>query len=241
MAYIHEETIAGDTLIVRNHYSNRWKKKNLVRKPPTDTSSDSQIDSHKRRDIWELTIRLNHNFHPGDYYITFTYKPDERPDVVQAKKDRTDLLRKLRRLYKKNDTELKFIAVTEFGKKGALHHHIVMNADVDYREISKLWSKGRAHLTTLEPDREYSNLASYIVKSRKAWKEGGGKGRMWTCSKNLVRPPTKRWIVKANAYLSVPRNKKGYILRKDTLHEGINQEGFPYQNYIMMRSRGDPP
>lgn len=242
MAYIHEETIAGETLIVRNHYSNRWKKRNLRREPPTDKTERSQIESHNRRDIWELTIRLNENFYPGDYYMTFTYRPEERPQTIeQAKKDRKDLLRKLRRLYKKNETELKFIASTEFGKKGALHHHFAMNGDVDVREIYKLWDKGFIDLKPLTKDREYSKIASYFIKGRKQWKEAGGKGRMWTCSKNLVRPETKKWIVKANSFLKNPRNKKGFIVLKETLHEGINQDGFPYQNYIMLRSRGDPP
>lgn len=240
--YIHSETIAGDTVLVKNYHSNRYRKKVPDRAPATGKCTESQEDAHKRRDIEELTIRLNENFHPKDYYMTFTYRLDARPETVeQAKKDRTELLRRLRRLHKRQGKELKFIAVTEFGKQGALHHHMVLNSDVDYRMIADCWDKGRAKLEELEEEREYSKLAAYIVKSRDKWKANGGKGRMWTCSRNLVRPPTKRWIRRAKSFLDEPRAKKGWRIIKDTMVQGYTDEGHPYQKYMMIRSRGDPP
>lgn len=240
--YIHEETIAGDTIVARNHQSARWHKNGIKRSPNVNKTTETQETANKNRDIWELTIRLNANFKPFDYYLTFTYKQEERPDTIaEAKKDRTDLLRRLRRIYKKNGSELKFIAVTEFGKGGALHHHIVMNADVDFRDIARVWEKGWIDLKPMQRDGNYVKVANYFVKGRKAWKEAGGKGRMWTCSKNLKRPRTHRRIVAANAYLKTPKPKKGYYLDKDSLREGINADGWPFQSYILVKARGGPP
>ena len=235
--YIHEETQAGDTIIVRNHYSGRYHKKGMKRSANKEKTSEAQEKANARKDAWELTIRLNANFHPGDYWLTFDYKPEHRPETIaQAKKDRTDLLRRLRRLYKKYGKELKFIAVTEYGEKGALHHHIVMNAAVSYTKVCECWPYGKTHSKLLENEREYSHIAGYIVKYRKKWKEKGGKGRMWTCSKNLVRPPTRKWIVRSNHYYENPRARKGYYVTE--VSSGTTEDGWPYQNYILVRSKG---
>lgn len=240
--YIHEETIAGDTVVVRNHHSSRYKKRGLKRSPNQNKTKEAQEAANKRKDAWELTIRINHNFHPGDYYITLTYRPEERPATIrEAKKDRTDLLRRLRRVYKKAGKELKFVAVTEYGEKGALHHHLIINSDVGIKEVGECWRKGRIKNELLFPERQYSKLAAYMVKGRQMWKKKGGKGRMWTCSKNLERPKTKRWIVKANTYRNMPRERKGYYLDKDSVREWNDAEGWPYQSYILVRVRGGPP
>ena len=240
--YIHEETLAGDTVVIRNHHSSRYRKKGVKRSPNKEKTKEAQEEANKRRDAWELTIRLNHNFHPGDYYITFTYRVDARPETIEeAKKDRTILLRRLRRLYKKNDKEMKFIAVTEYGKKGAMHHHMVLNSDVSIKDIWDCWDKGRVRNEPLDKIRQYSKLAAYIVKGRKEWKEKGGKGRMWTCSKNLVRPPTKKWIVKASTYIDNPRDRKNFYVDKESLREGLTTDGYPYQSYVLVRVSGGPP
>lgn len=238
MPYIHEETVAGDTVIIRNHFSSRYHMKGLERSDNKNETTPAQMAANNRKDSLELTIRLNENFHPGDYWATFTYSPDERPQTAdEAKKDRSKLLRKLRNLYRKNDTELKFIAVTEFGKKGALHHHIVINGDVDFRKVGECWTYGRAKVELLDKNRQYSKIASYIIKNREKWKEHGGSGKMWTCSRNLRRPETRKTIVNANKYLKKPRERKGYYVTE--FIDGINEDGWPYQSYILVKTRGE--
>ena len=54
-------------------------------------------------------------------------------------------MRRLKRLYKANGKELKYIYVTEVSSKGRVHHHLLINRGVDRDAIEKAWGNGWAN------------------------------------------------------------------------------------------------
>ncbi|MBO6108095.1 MAG: hypothetical protein J6P16_01685 [Eubacterium sp.] len=243
MPYIRCETIAGRTIIQEQYQAPRWNVKVPDRLPPSDVMSEAQEMANARRECRELTIKLNANFSPGDFHLVLDYTRDNRPETIEdAKEDRSAFMRRLRYVYKKAGVILKYAIVTEYGKKGGLHHHIIVNRDrnIDSDEIRRIWKKGRIHLNPMEDNPNYQRLAEYILKTRKYWRKLGGHGRQWTCSRNLVRPETKKTIMKRDAYFELPKPKKGYVLDTQSVREGVTEDGYPWKSCVYIRAGNDP-
>lgn len=202
MPYIYAETRAGDTVLVEKYYSSRYNKKGIMRSVNENKTTEQQEKANLRKEVRNLTLKMNANFHYGDHHMVLDYSPEFRPDTTkEAKQDRGRFLRKIRNLYQKMGLELKYIVATEYGKKGALHHHLVINSGVDTRLIQDFWEKGRCHFNPLDRTGEYSQLASYFLKNRKYWKKQGGKGKQYSCSRNLVTPSHTQAYRKAFRWL----------------------------------------
>lgn len=239
--YLHEETRAGVTIIVRNHYSGRYKRKGLKRAPNENVTSDAQMLANMRKDTWELTIRMNASFTPRDHHFIFTYDDDHLPsDVDQAKRDRSNLIDRIRRLYRKNGKEPKYIICTGFGDKGRLHHHMVLSGEVSKKDVKALWKGGNATAKRLWDSREYSKLAAYFAKHRRGWQKRRAEGRMYVCSRNIERPPTVKYIVRRSDKYTYPHPRKGYYVDQDTVREGMTDEGWPFLSYILVKEERSP-
>lgn len=240
MPYIYAETRAGNTVLVEKYYSSRYKKKGIERSVNQSKTSEKQEKVNLRKEIRKLTLKLNANFGYGDYHLVLDYMPSFRPaDTEQAKEDRGKFIRKLRTLYRREGKELKYVIVTEFGKKGALHHHLVINHGISTVQIQDLWKKGRVHFNPLDDTGEYSQLASYMLKNRKYWKQQGGKGKQYSCSRNLVTPVTEKHIIRrSEGYYEKPRGRKGYYVALDSVYNDIREDGYPYLSYILVRENG---
>ena len=160
----------------------RKRKHNIT--PPKQANLN---DKNARRYFAQL---VNGNFGRGDYHVTLTYAQDQLPDTVEAA-DR-QLRNYLRRLnyYRKNHQlpPLRYITVTEGGRTGRIHHHIIMDGAVDRDMIESMWRNrqgqaiGYANADRLQPDgNALTALASYLSK------DPAGRKR-WSCSHNLDRP-----------------------------------------------------
>ena len=103
MKVIQETCIAGRTIdrtikiTSGNHRSKRSPKINIT--PEKVQKNNDRIAVKK------LMRLLNANFTGGDLHIVLTYK--DAPDQLQAKKDRENFLKALRRKLKKNGKDLK--------------------------------------------------------------------------------------------------------------------------------------
>lgn len=232
--YLMETCKAGKVTEVTKKYSARYHKKGIKRsanQKPTPEEMQRVNDRHA-----EATLRrsLNANFGVGDYHITLTYRKEDRPapDDVPAVLEK--FWRGMRRIYRRAGKELKYIAVTEWGKRGAIHHHIVVPAH-DLQEIRKLWPYGGMHVSVLDDSGQYAKLASYLIKqTRQSFRSGKYPfGRRWNCSRNLVKPKIKVEVVGRNNWRKEPKPMKGYYLEQD---KTVNGEffGFEYQFYSMV-------
>lgn len=203
------------------------------RREKRDKATPEQI---KKQNQWrrERDIRriIKRNFQENDYWITLTYRLEERPPGMKgAQKDITALLDKLRKKYKKAGYQLKWILATEIGSRGGVHHHLIINripeGDII---ISNCWTKGKAHIELMYSKGGYKDLAEYIAKQPE--EENAIKEKRYSRSRNLVVPEPKRKELNNINLEKEPKPPKGYYIEKDSLVEGINPvTGKKYRYY----------
>ena len=156
--------------------------KRMKRKP----STEAQKKLNQRHREEKVTRLFHNNFTPEDLEIHLTYAVSPESDEEAARNLR-NYIRRIQRLRKKLGLPpLKYIAVTERGKRGGrYHHHITVNGGIDRDVLENLWANGRANTRRLQFDENgLAGLAYYITKS------AIGK-KAWNASKNLVDPEPK--------------------------------------------------
>jgi hypothetical protein len=166
---------------------------------------------------------LLENFRPGDYWITLTYRKEDRPeDIKEAAHDAKLFRDRLKKYFKKVETEFKWIQTTEIGSKGGAHHHMVINriAGLD-KYLAKEWAKGKVRIQLLYEDGRFRDLADYLAK------EGSGQSAR-THSRNLRQPKKVKEIMNGTMK-RLRENFKGRILDKDSIVEGVNVFGYAYR------------
>ncbi len=85
---------------------------------------------------------IMNNFICSDLLITLTYGI-EPSSVEKADKELMNYLNKLQKFYRRRSAEISYVAVTEKGDDGRLHHHIIMKKtkDMIYQDIIGRWSR----------------------------------------------------------------------------------------------------
>jgi len=190
--------------------------------------------------------RLLEYFGKSDYFLTLTYKVEERPsDMGQAKKDFTKLIDRLRRRYRKEQIELRWIRNIEKGTKGAWHIHLILTGCRDtICWAEECWDHGGIYAEKLGKSKfyeeDFSQLASYITKSEKVGekREDGSRDKprlsesSYSTSKNMpLKPPRRKKLVRWPKEI---RPEKGYYVAKS--YEGINPAtGYKYRRYTLIR------
>lgn len=199
----------------------------------------------------KIIRKINTNFQPGDIFAVLTYDQKERPSPEQAKKELQKFLARLRRYYRKDGAELKFVCVTEYENK-AIHHHIIINnmhsvngSGSEY--ISKCWKHENGHgvvrFRSLSEDGFYAKLGEYILKETEDSEGRRQKNEQrYTCSRNLKKPKEKRIRknIKADQWTGEPKAKDGYHIITDYIYNGFDRFGFPYMHYYMVKDKPKP-
>lgn len=135
-------------------------------------------------------IRLAHaNFTPQDTRVDLTYDNKHLPvSDEQSAREITNFLKRVKRYRKKKGLpDLKYIAVTEKGKKkGRYHHHLIINGGLSPQEIVELWGRGYVRTDALQFNEDgIADLVRYLLKKSVVSK------KKWNASKNLIRPQVK--------------------------------------------------
>lgn len=221
-----------DGLEVYEYHSARYGAPGMKRekkKKPTPEQVKALNQRNRVRDIRHL-IRMNFDEH--DLWITLTYKKDERPPNMEAAKKEAALFRKrLKRAYDKAGIPMKWIQKTEIGKKGAVHHHMLLNRITDLdKTLAQKWKHGRVHITMLYKEGGFEKLAEYIGKQE-------GAEHDYSRSRNLKKPKKKKETMRRLTFDRMPK-KKGYEIEKGSMVEGISPMGWPFRQYRMNRVRG---
>lgn len=153
------------------------------------------------RDARNLTRRLAlMNFGNTDKFITLTYKENMK-DLLQADKDFKNFI--LRFKYQMGIENLKYIAVRERQKRGAIHYHLIcdwkleMATEDDIRHYERVlgtgdWGTGiwRGGFVDIKPIDHVDNIGAYIIKYMTkdlALELYKGK-KLYLCSQGLERP-----------------------------------------------------
>lgn len=198
-------------------------------------------EANRKQAARKLARKINANFKPGDLHVTLTYRKESRPSPEEARRIIRGFMKALRKEYRRHGFELKYIHVTEYAKK-AIHHHVIVNWVNDGKStardyIRQLWKgRGNPKYVDLYDTGEYQSLADYLIKETEATFRQSPEKQRYACSRNLVNPKPERRTKKAKrGWRKDPKPRKGYYLLKDSLYNGFDKLGYPYQRYVMVK------
>ncbi len=193
------------------------------RKPNTNPTPEAVMKNNMRIAVKNLARKINANFYPGDYHLTLTYKGDE-PTRQVAERELRNFLNRMKREFRKQEKELRYISVTEY-KNHRIHHHVVMNY-IDLPIIQRQWKRGMVRFTPFDTERDYTKLADYLIKETdKTFRDPANAVKQrYSCSRNLVTPIVKREWVSVKQLKDDPKPIKGY----EIIEESIRRYEHPY-------------
>ena len=135
MPYMKMICKAGKTKEIAKFYTYWLQPKGQKRRPRVNPTTEQQRKINDRHLVKRLTRLLNANFNGECWYVTFSYRKEDRPqDAKLLHKQEQKLLRDLRKVYKKEKRILKYIWTAEVGTRGAAHIHMVLSP-IDARKI----------------------------------------------------------------------------------------------------------
>lgn len=236
MPYVKSVCRAGKTKEIGKYYTRRYHPKQEKRKPKSKKTSEKQRDINDRQLVRKLTRILNDNFDGTSWYITFSYRKEDRPDIERLLCHVRELLKKMRKIYKDMEGELKYVEVEEVGERGAVHIHMVIN-DIDIREIKKLWKYGYVTAKPLDDSGQYRKLAEYFIKYHQKTRGTAEQIRKkaYSCSRNLTRPKPKKKIINSNQFRKEIKVPEGWYLDKESVRQGVTDEGYEYLFYTLIQ------
>lgn len=252
--YCRKITRAGCTVDVQFTYPTRFGE-GLTRAKHRKTKTEENTKSGTPADVeaynYELAVRkltliLNENFTPDDWFVTLHYEKENRPESIEeARRQLTAFLKELKKSYIGKNLEFKWVKTTAYGCRGALHHHIAIPKGVTQRQISLVWKETvKASIKARPPEcralystGEYSALAAYFCQQAEISGTKERNMRRWTCSRNIKRPEPEapKWVDKVK-WQEPPVPWPGYYIDTDSIRAGCNPvTGKPYLFYRMIK------
>lgn len=206
---------------------------------PRARAAKSKISSAARqkqnhRCSWQkLELLLACNFDRHDLFVTLTYR-DAPPTREHAQRQLDAFLRMLRAQRRARGEELLYIKTTEHmtdeGREGRWHHHLVINATgADYEEIRALWARWGDNVDfedLLDGATDYEARARYMCKERPPL----GK-QAWTPCRGLRRPVRETRMVDENEALEIPPEARIVARAEERNAWG----SFEYVKYVLPR------
>lgn len=220
---------------VQHTFSRRYGK-NIRRGANVEPTPAAVKEYNRKLAERKLTRLINANFGPNDIHLVLTYRRDDRPTPEESKKRLRNFLSRLRRYFAKQGRELKYIAATAYGTRGAIHHHLVIST-MDARDLRKLWPHGGSHTEYLYENGDYPRLAAYIVRQAKQGLTEAEQidEKRWHGSRNLIKPKPQKREVPAAVWREPPAAWPGYIIDLDSVDAGVSPvTGIPYLFYRMI-------
>lgn len=239
---------AGNTEEVFTYTSGRIGLKIPVL-PKMNETTEKQIKQNEKNATNKVRWYINGNFNQGDWWLTAEYPPNVRPSPEQVKTDIAKFTRNLRKIYQKEEKNFKYIFSVGIGKRGAAHLHIVLNY-IEAEKIANAWRKIVGTKETPYPTMKFSpmdgrknhaDLAAYIIKnSCETYYDENRRvyGRRFCKSTNLIPPQIEVKIIHTK-YIREPRDRKEYYVDRRYTYQGIDENGYPYQHYILVRVNSD--
>lgn len=226
-----------DSLNIRS-YQGKGKKPRLPRQKPT---TEDVKRNNLRMAKAKLRMLIDNNFVEDDYYLTLTFK--QELDPAKSKKAIQKFVIDLRKQYKKQTKELKYIYFAE--EKGHIHFHMLVNRGIELTTnmMRKLWPYGFIKIEYFRGDAEDAiRLAEYHTKERNISDDNTDIQRVfkrtWVKSNNVQPPEEKIKILKATEWKHEVKVPNGYYLDKESYYEGVNNAGYPFRFYRLIKIKG---
>lgn len=247
MPYIHKISCGGNIAIVEDYHTYRYNSSSRCRSVNSKKTTETQKRINSRRSAQKLILTVAENFAKGDRFIRLSYYKGQRPESLEeAHKNLTKLFKKLKR----KCNLLYYVANTEEGSHGGLHHHILIPSWYDVENIVRNWDGG-VYISRVYSG-ELSQLASYFTKGelddqfpedeRDVRHHKAVKNMKITKSANLRKPqkPMVK-VVRADHWRKDPAGKKidgvFYDVKPGSVWLGFTSDGYPYRKYIMIARR----
>lgn len=216
---VREMIQVGNLILTKVSMKKNTKNKSKRRKKENLTSEEV-MKNNEKNSLKDFTVKLHHNFKPGDIHAVFTYSGTE-PSKEEANKKLDKLKRDLKKLYQKNNLELKWLEVTEYKNK-RIHHHLVLSK-IDVYELAKIWPHGFVRPTYLDNTKDWRKLANYLIKeTSKTFREPDAFAkRRFHASRTITNPNIKEQEVSIVQVLE-PKANKGYYIDQDSVIKSEN-------------------
>ena len=250
MAYIKKTVKAGNTMEIFKYHDRAHGKKGGPRGERKTKTSLRQMLANQRRAEQKLRWLMNENFYDGDLSLTATYvrRAGEEPiSVEEMKKHIRKFLTRLRKEYRAQGKELKYIHVMEVGERGARHHHLVVNY-IDERIIQRVWEEvypdkrpdrkaSFIRQQMLNTNGQYDKLANYLIKQtqKNLGREDALMKKSYSCSRNLRKPEITTEVVGASTFRKEPKAPAGWYLEPDSIVRNTDPDGYDWMTYRMIR------
>ncbi len=130
-----------------------------------------EYDSLKRRQKhyeqmrWDIARIVDCNFDNNTKFITLTFK-ENIEDIEYTNNEFSKFMRRLNyQIYKTKKQQLKYLAVWEKQKRGAIHYHIIF-FDLPYiknKDLKEIWGHGFVKINKIDVDSK-DNRGRYVSK-----------------------------------------------------------------------------
>jgi hypothetical protein len=258
--------IGGWMKVVEKYYPANYGAPGRRRRKKTLPTPEDVKKHNEQLRIRKLQMLIAANFKEGDWHITLTYRSRDRPSVKESRKILHSFFARMRRAYRKEGMEFKWICVTETTRDGTPHHHLVIQDLPGHNTVNLIRQKwpysNKVFCSSLDPDiestekggadtednhGEYYGLADYLQKKESKEpieEEDLQEGKKWSCryshSRNLIIPEPKREVIYRTRWVRIPKPEKGWYV--SSLTNGINAyTQQPYQRYILRRLQRNRP
>ena len=228
---------------VEEYHSARYGAPGEKRREKVKATPEMMAAANQRNRERTCRHKLLQYFDVGDYYITLTYRREERPpDLDTCKAHFAKMIRELRKEYRKAGEELRWIRNIECGTRGAWHIHMAIKRipDIDLL-IAKAWPYGSSRIELMHLRGGFSKLAAYITKTPKT--DNRICGSNYSTSRNMpLKPPELKtylhWKTWTRDEAGMPKRiPEGWQLDPESLLEGINPlTGYPFRRYRLIRA-----
>lgn len=166
-------------------YTERGTRQGRIRQRKFEVSTPKQRNLNEKRSKRYFEALVLSNFQKDDLHVTVTYDEASRPaDIKTAMRQVDNFIKRLNYTRKRAGLPpVRYVCVTEEGAKGRIHHHFIMDGDLDRDTVEKRWGLGYCNADRIQPDRKHdiAPLIGYLSKDPKGRKR-------WSSSHNLVRP-----------------------------------------------------
>lgn len=162
-----------------------WEYRRAISKAKPTSEAVRLINQRNARKRFERLAECN--FQPGrDFFLSLTYGGEAPEDEETCRRDLRNYLNRINRARKKAGLgKAKYMGVIEMGKKGRLHHHLLIEGGLDRDTMEQLWRHGYANCDRIQGG-GLAALAKYMTKGFEAKREKGRHKYLY--SRNLKQP-----------------------------------------------------
>lgn len=212
-------TYCGKYIEVRRT-STMSNRSSYVRSKRKSQTNESVSRNNDKLAIRKMRNVVNLNFNENDWFVTLTFNDNSIPATLE---DAQKLFKKystiLRKLYKRQGLELKYIYTIEVNRSSEsprVHCHLLINANenIAKNDITGLWPYGFTKIKSVScKSGTLDGLAEYMIKESQITfreKEYPWRRRYFQ-SRNLQQPQTSRSIIPEGAFCLIPKDNDKYF------------------------------